>query len=131
MIFSPNKKLSTMHFNKWCGLTKIYYLLIFGIYSFTISRAQTISISSARSMAPGNVVTVSGIVTNGFELGAIRYIQDGTAGISVYDAQLNGVNRGDVITVTGTLTDYFNLLEINPVTAFTVNSSGNPLPSSV
>jgi phosphatidylserine/phosphatidylglycerophosphate/cardiolipin synthase-like enzyme len=90
--------------------------------------AQTISIAAARAQAAGNIVTVSGIATNGAELGTIRYIQDGTGGIAVYSALLGSVNRGDIITVTATIVDYNNLLELNPVSSFTVNSTGNPMP---
>lgn len=89
--------------------------------------AQT-TISEARSKSVGSTVTVSGIVTNGSELGTIKYMQDGSAGIAVYDSKLSGAQRGDSISVTGVLDDYNNLLEINPVSAFTTHSQGNSLP---
>ncbi|WP_372651255.1 phospholipase D-like domain-containing protein [Draconibacterium sp.] len=89
--------------------------------------AQT-SINEARQKAVGTSVTVSGIVTNGSELGPIRYIQDNTGGIGIYDNALSGVLRGDSITVTGELDDYNNLLEISPVTNFTTHASGVSLP---
>ena len=92
--------------------------------------SQIISIASARLQAVGNTVSVSGIVTNGAELGVPRYIQDGTAGIAVYSTLLSTVNRGDIITVTGILTNYQNLLELTPVNTFTVNSTGNTLPAA-
>ena len=41
-------------------------------------------IAEARTYAIGSVVTITGIVTNGPELGSIRYLQDGTAGIAVF-----------------------------------------------
>jgi phosphatidylserine/phosphatidylglycerophosphate/cardiolipin synthase-like enzyme len=89
------------------------------------------NIAAARATALGQTVTITGIVTNGAELGPIRFMQDVTAGIAVYSASLSEVNRGDEITVTGVLKDYNTLLEIDPVTTFTVNSSGNPLPEPV
>ncbi|WP_303920459.1 phospholipase D-like domain-containing protein [Draconibacterium sediminis] len=89
--------------------------------------AQT-SINEARQKAVGTSVTVSGIVTNSSELGPIRYIQDNTGGIGIYDNALSGVLRGDSITVTGELDDYNNLLEISPVTNFTTHASGVSLP---
>nr|WP_320023383.1 phospholipase D-like domain-containing protein [uncultured Draconibacterium sp.] len=85
--------------------------------------AQT-SIYEARQKPINTSVTVSGVVTNGSELGAIRYIQDDTGGIGIYDNTLSGVLRGDSITITGKLVDYNNLLEINPVTNFTNHASG-------
>ncbi len=92
--------------------------------------AQTrTTIAQARAMATGTVVTVSGIVTNGSELGnSIRYMQDQTAGIAAYSSTLSGVLRGDSITVTGTLKLYNQLLELDPVASFTVHSSNNTLP---
>ena len=63
-------------------------------------------------MAINSVVTVKGIVTNGSELGVIRYMQDNTAGIASYftSAQAASVNRGDSITVTGTMVSYNQLI---------------------
>jgi phosphatidylserine/phosphatidylglycerophosphate/cardiolipin synthase-like enzyme len=91
--------------------------------------AQVITISAARAMPLNSTVTVKGIVTNGSELGVIRYIEDGTAGIGVYSSTMTSVSRGDSVTVTGTLMDFNNLLEISPVSSFTVNSTGNTLPN--
>ena len=88
-------------------------------------------IASARSMDPGASVTITGIVTNGGELGLIRYMQDQSAGIAVYSSAMDGVQRGDSVTVTGILKDYLSLLEVDPVSSLTVHSSGNILPDPV
>lgn len=93
------------------------------------SEAQVISIKAARTLGAGNTITVRGIVTNGAELGPIRYFQDSTAGVAAYSSSLANVNRGDSVEITGTLKDYNQLMEIDPVTSFTVLSSGNTLPS--
>ncbi len=84
-------------------------------------------IATARQQPLQSVVTVTGIVTNGDELGSpIRYIEDGTAGIAIYDPEvMEGVNRGDSISVTGTLIDYNGLLEIQPASNLVIHSSGN------
>lgn len=97
--------------------------LLIAISIFTASSAfsQVISISSARSTSLGQIVTVSGVVTNGSELGALRYLQDGTAGIAAYGGSVSGINRYDSITVTGPLTEFNGLLEIG-----TGQSGGNP-----
>ncbi len=89
------------------------------------------TIADARAKSIGATVTVNGIVTNGSELGTIRYLQDPTAGIAVYSSSMSSVKRGDSISVTGTLSDYNNLLEISPVSSFTIISSGNSLPDPV
>ena len=85
-----------------------------------------IDIDSARSQGVGAIVTITGIVTNGSELGPIRYIQDNTGGMALYDpTTLANAQRGDEITVTGTLVDYNGLMEMNPVTSYNINSSNN------
>ena len=100
--------------------------------------AQTaITIAAARAQAPaygtsGGAVTVRGIVTNGPELGVIRYMQDGTAGIAVYSTSLGAsLVPGDSIIVTGTLKDFRGLLELDPVSAVTVLAGNRPLPTPV
>lgn len=111
---------------------KTFLSICFFLSLFTFQVvAQPISIASARAQAIGNVVTVQGTVLNGSELGIIRYIQDASGGIGIYDGagSLGSVNRGDIITVTGTLYNFNNLLEISPVSSFNLVSSGNPLPS--
>lgn len=105
-------------------------ILTIALMFFTLAmNAQTITIAAARALGPLSVVTVKGIVTNGDELGLIRYIQDTTAGLAIYHSSLSNVLRGDSIEVTGTLKDYNALLEMDPVTNVTVLSSGNILPT--
>ena len=106
-------------------LTGMAALLAFSI------QAQ-ISIDSARSLPIGSLVTVSGIVTNGSELGAIRYVQDPTGAIPAYPGTGSvpfSANRGDSITVSGTLKDYNGLLEIDPITSYSLHSINNTLPA--
>ncbi len=79
------------------------------------ANAQTISIAEARSTALQTEVTISGVATHGPELGIIRYIQDGTAGIAAYGAITETVLRGDSVTITGILKDYNGLLELDPI----------------
>ena len=83
-------------------------------------------IATARNQGIGATVTITGIVTNGDELGPIRYIEDGTGGLGLYDpATLGSVVRGDEITVTGVLIDYNGLLEMTPASLISTNSTGN------
>jgi len=104
-------------------------ILIFAALLISWGMQAQISIGAARASAIGTVVTVKGIVTSGSELGSIRYFQDNTGGIAAYGSLLNAVVRGDSITLTGTLKNYNQLLEIDPVASFNVNSSGNTLPT--
>jgi len=95
-----------------------------------ITSAQS-TILEARNMTVGTVVTVKGIVTNGAEWGPIRYFQDNTAGIAAYGASVNAVNKGDSVTITGTLKLYGGLLELDPLTSVIVNSTGNLVPEPI
>ncbi|MBN2746066.1 MAG: T9SS type A sorting domain-containing protein [Bacteroidales bacterium] len=106
--------------------TKFLFSLILA-FSAMMSQAQ-ITISAARNLGVGATVTVKGIVTNGSELGIIRYFQDGTGGIAAYGSNMSTVQRGDSILVTGVLKNYNQLLEIDPVTSVSVINSGNTLP---
>ena len=90
-----------------------------------VSSVQAQNIAAARTQTIGSTVTISGIITNGDELGPIRYIEDATAAIAAYDpTNLVGTLRGDSITITGELIDYNGLLEIQPVNNFSNHGTG-------
>ena len=111
-------------------MKKITILIIIALI-FQTGYAQ--NILTARQQGIGANVTVTGIVTNGDELGPIRYIEDGTAGLALYDLTTNlllsGCVRGDSITVSGTLVDYNGLLELNPTSTAFIHSNNNVLPT--
>lgn len=94
-----------------------------------ISAAQTITMADARALPAGSTVTVEGVVTSGAEFGTIRYMQDGTGGIAIFSSSVSSLLRGDLATITGVTMQYQNLLEISPVNTWSLNSSGNPLPT--
>jgi phosphatidylserine/phosphatidylglycerophosphate/cardiolipin synthase-like enzyme len=104
---------------------------------FYTASAQVVSIQAARQLPEGSTVTVRGIVTNGAELGVIRYLQDATAGIAAFpgagsvDDFAALVKTGDSIEVSGTTLYYNGLLEISPVTAFSILAQNRPLPAPV
>ena len=108
--------------------------LLCALLSFTYAlQAQFITISEARAKPIGTVVTVRGRVINNSELGTtIRYFQDATGALCAYYSSatvptFSTTNRGDSIEVTGTLKDYQNLLELDPITSFSVIGSTNVL----
>ncbi len=105
-------------------MKKIIILLVTVACTSTVFAQM--DIATARQQAENSEVTVTGVVTNGDELGSpIRYIEDGTAGIAIYDPEnTEGVSRGDSITVTGILVDYNGLLEIQPVNNLINHGSG-------
>jgi hypothetical protein len=104
-----------------------------GILSFfafcTIISVKAQTISQVRNLGIGQTVTVTGVATNGSELGNIRYIQDGTAGIACYGSIVSSVQRGDSITATGVLFDFSGLLELSP-TSNVVNHGAGVLPQA-
>jgi len=112
-------------------------LLSLGVSLHSVVMAQTaITIAAARAQAPafntsGATVTVRGVVTNGPELGVIRYLQDGTAGIAAYSPSMSNVRLGDSIIVTGVMKNYRGLIEFDPVSSFTVLAGNRPLPTPV
>lgn len=91
-------------------------------------------IDMVRGMSLDTEVTIQGVVTNGSELGIIRYIQDATGAIPAYPGAGSAqdfpenVSRGDLVQVTGLLKDFNGLLEIDPISSYTVISNNNPLP---
>lgn len=85
------------------------------------SHAQA-NIADARTFGLGQTVTISGIATNGSELGPIRYVQDATAGLACYGGPITGVSEGDSITVTGPLIEFSGLLEISTVQSVTIHN---------
>jgi hypothetical protein len=100
-------------------------LLLFGaLFSMSTLFGQT-NIADARTYPVGATVTIKGVSSDSGELGPIRYIQDDTGGLPIYGgAFTNGVNRGDSVTVTGTIKDFSGLLEIDPITSLTPHGSG-------
>jgi len=109
--------------------------LILGLFLLNNLNAQT-PISNARTMSIGDVVTIEGIATNGDELGIIRYLQDDSGAVAVYPGTGStgdfpgDVKRGDRVMVTGPLKEFNGLLEVDPVTSYTIVSSGNDLPEA-
>lgn len=93
----------------------LLFVLTLGFYA---ANAQNDILDARTNYNVGQTVTVSGVVTNGAELGTIRYLEDGTAGIAIYDNSFSP-NRDDTVTVTGELVDYNGLLEISNLTAST------------
>jgi len=91
------------------------------------------------TVMPGNTVETRGIVTavsgSNFFIQVPEDEHDPVlgyafSGIYVYNAPTSP-QVGDVVTVTGTLQDYYGLLEIASVTTVQVESSANPLPTPV
>ncbi len=114
------------------------YRLFFALLFPMSAAAQVVSIHQARSLPAGDTVTVRGVVTNGYELGKIRYFQDGTAGIAANPGtgSVTGfetsVTAGDSIEVTGILRSVYGLIVIDPIIAFSeIAAVPVPAPKTV
>jgi hypothetical protein len=107
-------------------MNKFWILACLTFASLSVKAQATVA--DARNFAIGQTVTIKGVVTNGSELGPIRYVQDATGALPAYGTTLNSVSRGDSITVTGVLYDYSGLLEISPTSSFT-NHGAVTLPT--
>jgi hypothetical protein len=88
-----------------------------------------LTVKAARALGAGNTVTVRAVVINGPELGNLRFVQDGTAGLALYavSAKVPGfgeLRSGDSVQVTGQLKLYNGLLEMDPVVSFHKLGSG-------
>jgi hypothetical protein len=88
------------------------------------------TIAEVRAQSTGSTVVTKGVVTT--IVGNTAYIQDANAAICVFGNSDYPVtaNVGDEIRVTGTLSDYHNLLEITNPT-YTVLSTGNTVTPEV
>lgn len=99
-------------------------------------QAQTNILDARTNYSVGQVVTVSGIITSGADLGSVRYLQDESAGIALYPGGdwaewTFEPNPGDEISITGELSEYNGLLEVGPnLSMVELLSSGNPLPGA-
>lgn len=104
------------------------FLIIGALFSMTTLFGQN-DINDARSFPVGGDVTITGVASDGGELGgAIRYIQDETGGIPVYGFnEVGGVNRGDSVTVSGKLKDFSGLLEVDPISSIVNHGPGTEI----
>ena len=112
-------------------MKKILLFAFAAVFSLTKTNAQTpITCAAAHTQQTGTA-TVTGIILNGSELGTTtRYIQDATGGLALYSGTaLSGVNRGDSIKVSGTLSTFSGLLELGTLT-INSTSSGHSLPAA-
>ncbi|WP_460582075.1 hypothetical protein [Hymenobacter arcticus] len=92
------------------------------------------SIKAARALGAGATVTIRAVVLNGPELGGLRYVQDGEAGLALYALPtrvpgFDELRAGDSLQVTGQLKSYNNLLEMDPIMAVRKISGGHALRS--
>ncbi|HVT73916.1 MAG TPA: ExeM/NucH family extracellular endonuclease [Lacunisphaera sp.] len=127
------------------------YTATFITFSSAPLPIHTVQGAGLTSPYKGYTATVQGVVTATFQAAGLiggYYLETPDAqqdadpatseGIYVFD-NTNSVTVGDLVTVTGTVTEYLSSgapatmtqTELSAITTFTVVSSGNPLPSAV
>jgi predicted extracellular nuclease len=90
----------------------------------------------ASSPYMGQTVSVTGIVTvgEGEYYGTYAAMADEGggpwSGLILYGNDVTGIERGDSITITGQVDEYFGLTELKFPTSIVVHSSGHPLPDA-
>jgi hypothetical protein len=116
-----------------------YFYLVLN-RGLTIQDVQYSPFGGGFSGYNGYEVTVRGIVTadtSDITIGPQVYIQNGTSpwsGIRINGTEVLNRQRGDDVTVTGTVGENFSVTQISGINApgnITVNSTGNPLPEPV
>ncbi len=115
------------------------YLLTFAtILLYDSSKAQTTTstIAEARKVTTGKVVNVAGRVTATNQFGSTAYIQDGTAGIAVFNAIFaNGVAIGDSVMVSGLMSAFNAQLQIgtgaSPIDFTKINVPNKPVTPKI
>ncbi len=74
----------------------------------------------------GNLVTIRGIVTVSTQFGSPSYIQDNSGGISIYGFDFsNAVQLGDEVLVSGIITQFNGLNQLENPVLHSIISSGN------
>lgn len=124
---------------------KNLFLLVLAVFVSSVLLADVITCydvqytEAANGASPysGSVVTVEGVVvaevfytgTSTSNKGFVISDPEGGpwSGLLIFTNQYNP-QRGDLVQVTGTITEYYEFTEMSPTTAFQVLSQGNPLP---
>ncbi len=76
----------------------------------------------------GDLVTIRGIVIASNQFGSPGYIQDNSGGISIYGSSFsNAVQIGDEVLVSGTITQFNGLNQLESPTLHSILSSGNSI----
>ncbi|MDP2362355.1 MAG: hypothetical protein Q8M94_01160, partial [Ignavibacteria bacterium] len=90
-----------------------------------ISEAK-VNDANGNGLRVGDLVTIRGIVTVSNEFGSPSYIQDNSGGISIYGTTFSAaVQIGDEVLVSGTITQFAGLNQLEFPTLHSILSTGN------
>ena len=115
--------------------TLVFFLSISLGVIFTMSEAFSVEIpldsvrvedANGVPVLLGQTITTRGVVTTNREFGnSLVYFQNNTAGLVAFDTAFgNHVNAGDSVLVTGVVTQFNGLTELQPVNSYTVLATG-------
>lgn len=121
--------------------------LVNGVYTLTVQNVKdtagnaistpqiskftygTVTIAQARALGEGASIRVKGIITVANEFKSPSYLQDGTAGLAVFNNNFStGSKIGDEWEIAGSLKNFNGLLEVDPVKDSVKVSTNNSLP---
>lgn len=99
------------------------------VYGAAIPIAQAkVNDTSGIAINSAQLVTVRGIVTVASQFGSPSYIQDNSGGISIFGSSFSdAVQIGDEVLVSGTITQFNGLNQLESPTIHSIISSGNSI----
>ena len=108
-------------------LADVSPLPILTVYGAPIPIAQAkVNDQNGIALRAGDLVTLRGIVTVANEFGSPSYIQDNSGGISIFGSSFSGaVQLGDEVEVSGIITQFNGLNQLEQPTIHATVSSGN------
>ncbi len=94
-------------------MKNLYLFLLTSLFAATAVAQNVTDIAVARTLSEGTVVTLTGTVTNGSELGNIRYFQDHTGAFAAFSPTFSTVSRHDSLTITGPISFFNGLMQLS------------------
>lgn len=110
-------------------------VFLFFLITFLCFQAKTqITISEAKSMSFGSSVTIRGVITSDDKASNLRFMQDETAGIALYDGSsgsesVQNLLPGYEVEITGTLGQYNGLIELDFIEEVIILNENAELPN--
>jgi len=117
--------------NKYISL--VIFFSCFNLFAQTIDSVR-VNDSTGVPKNLGKVFTVTGLVTSTtqFNPNGPASLQDSTGGMAIYGSSFTSkVLMGDSVRVTGVMTNYAGLAEMNPMQSYTILSHGHTVVPKV
>jgi phosphatidylserine/phosphatidylglycerophosphate/cardiolipin synthase-like enzyme len=117
-------------------LSVLLVCLFLSFNSFAQTTIDSVRINDSTGVPKnvGKIVTVTGVVTSTTQFGASGPVslQDSTAGIAAFGSSIAPkVLLGDSVKVSGTMTNYYGVAELNPTSTYSILSRGHTVVPKV